>query len=114
VIDLVPDFITLQPHDGGESTNIEVVQIWCDPHEPEAWRDPTLSAYLERRAAEGKAAIIRFDNKTAVIVFAPHMSQDGQWHEVHKGKLRPQHVGDVLIAGLTSARKVKVYTAAHQ
>jgi hypothetical protein len=36
------------------------------------------------------------------------MSQDGQWHEVIKGELRPQHVGADLIRGLASARKVKV------
>lgn len=108
VIDLVPDFITLQPYDGSEPTNIEVVQIWVDSKTPDAWRDPTLMAYIERRAAEGKAAIIRFDNTRAVVMFAPAMSQDGQWHEVHKGELRPQHVGAELIAGLMSARKVKV------
>jgi hypothetical protein len=108
VIDLVPDFVTLRPNDGGEPTNIEVVQIWVDSKTPEAWRDPALLAYIERRAAEGKAAIIRFDTKRAIVVFAPALSQDGQWHEVHNGELRPQHVGAELINGLTSARKVKV------
>jgi hypothetical protein len=108
VIDMVPDFITLRPNDGGEHTNIEVVQIWCDPHEPDAWRDPALLAYIERRARDGIAALIRFDNRRAITVFAPAMSQDGEWHEVHNGELRPQHVGEVLIEGLLSARKVKV------
>jgi hypothetical protein len=108
VIDLVPDYITLRPHDGSEPTNIEVVQVWCDPHEPDAWRDPTLLAYLERRGKEGKAAIIRFDNKRAITVFPPSMSQDSQWHEVHNAELRPQHLGAELIEGLASARKVKV------
>jgi Putative zinc- or iron-chelating domain len=108
VVDMLPDFVTLRPNDGTEPTNIEVVQVWCDPHEPDAWRDQSLLAYIERRAAEGKAAIVRFGNKRAVVVFAPSMSQDGQWHEVHHGELRPQHLGAELIAGLTSARKVKV------
>lgn len=108
VIDLLPDFITLAPHDGSEPTNIEVVQIWVDAHEPDAWRDPALLAYIERRGKEGKAAIIRFDHTRAVVVFAPAMSEDGQWHEVHNGERRPQHVGAELINGLTSARKVKV------
>jgi Putative zinc- or iron-chelating domain len=108
VIDLVPDFVTLQPHDASEPTNIEVVQIWVDSKTPDAWRDPALMAYIERRAAEGKAAIIRFDSTRAIVVFAPAMSQDGQWHEVLKGERRPQHVGADLIAGLMSARKVKV------
>jgi hypothetical protein len=25
------------------------------------------------------------DNTRAVVVFAPAMSEDGQWHEVHNG-----------------------------
>jgi hypothetical protein len=108
VVDLLPDFITLKPHDGSEPTNVEIVQIWCDPKTPDAWRDPALLAYIERRAAEGKAAMIRFDNKRAIVVFAPTMSEDGQWHEVDKGELRPQHVLADLIEGLASARKVKV------
>jgi hypothetical protein len=108
VIDLVPDFVTLQPHDGSEPTNIQVVQIWVDPATPDAWRDHALLAYIERRGKDGMAAIIRFDNKRAITVFPPSMSEDGQWHEVHNGELRPQHVGADLIRGMMTSRKVKV------
>src|SRR4030095_4558146 len=108
VIDILPDFVTLVDHETGERTNIEVVQYWCDSKEPEAWRDPALLAFIERRAAEGKAAIIRFDNRRAITVFAPAMSQDGQWHEVHNGELRDEHIGDVLLGGLAQCQHVKV------
>lgn len=105
VIDLVPDFVTLRPHDGSEPTNIEVVQIWVDPAAPEAWREPALLAYIEARGQEGKAALVRFGNKRGITVFPPSMSGDGQWHEFHGGELRGEHAGAELIAGLLSARK---------
>jgi hypothetical protein len=109
VIDIMPDFVTLRPDDGGAPTNIQVVQVWCDPKEPDAWRDPALRAYIERRAADGIATMIRFGSRGgAITVFAPAMSQDGQWHEVHGGKLVREHLGEALIEGLASARKVKV------
>jgi hypothetical protein len=44
-------------------------------------------AYIERRAAEGKAAILRFSSREAIIVFAPAMANDGQWHQVTGGEL---------------------------
>jgi hypothetical protein len=80
-IDLMPDFVTLG--DGtGEGQAVEVVQIWCDPNYPEAHRDPGLRAYLLRRAAEGKAAIVRWDNRRAMVVFAPALSANREWNEV--------------------------------
>lgn len=109
VIDVMPDFVTLRPNDGvTPPTNVQVVQIWVDPKEPEAWRDPALLAYIERRAEEGTAALIRLNGREAITVFAPAMSEDGQWHEMHGGELKPEHLGAVLIEGLASARKVKV------
>lgn len=104
VIDLVPDFVTLTNDETGERSNVEVVQIWCDPKHPDAWRDPALRRYIERRAAEGKAALIRFDNKRAITVFTGPLSQDGQWHEVHDGQLRPEHTDDELLKFLDSAQ----------
>jgi hypothetical protein len=106
VIDLVPDFITIRPNDGGEPTNIQVVQLWCDPKAPDAWRDPPMLAFIERRAHEGIVALVRFDNKRAITVFAPPLCGDGQWHEVDNGELRPEHVGKALIDGLSTSRKV--------
>lgn len=109
VLDVLPDFITMQPHDGSAPTNIQVVQIWCDPKMPDAWRDPALLAYIERRAAEGIATMIRFGSRDAITVFAPALSVDGEWHEVHDGTVGPQHTGEMLIEGLTStARNIKV------
>jgi hypothetical protein len=108
LIDLVPDFVTAEPHDGSEPTNIEVVQIWVDPKHRDAWRDPALLAYLERRGQEGKAALIRFSSTEALTVFPPSMSGDGKWHEIADGQIDQERRGDERFIGIAQARKVKV------
>jgi hypothetical protein len=85
VIDLMPDFITVAPDDGGEPQNIQVVQIWIDPRYPDAHRDPVLRAYLIRRAEQGIAALVRFNPKDAIVIFAPPFDAGGEWHEVKSG-----------------------------
>jgi len=82
VIDVMPDFITLRHNETGAKQAVQVVQIWCDPKHPDAHRDPALRRWLERRAQQNIAALIRFDATKALTVFAPAMSQDGEWHEV--------------------------------
>jgi len=81
VLDVMPDFVTVT-EDSGEPRHIEVVQIWVDPKHPEAHRDPALRRYLVRRAEEGKAALIRFNAKAAMTLFAPPFAANDQWHEV--------------------------------
>jgi hypothetical protein len=65
--------------------NIEVVQIWIDPKYPDAHRDPALRRYLMRRAEQGIAAIIRFNSRDAIAIFAPHFDTAGEWHEIRSG-----------------------------
>jgi hypothetical protein len=84
VIDLMPDFVTLREYDK-EIENIQVVQIWCDPKYPDAHRDPALRRWMFRRAQDGIAAIIRFNSREALTIFAPPFAHDGQWHEVTSG-----------------------------
>ncbi len=102
VIDVVPDFITL-----GESadadTKLPVIQIWCDPKYPDAHRDPALRKYLERRAREGFAALVRYSASEGFALFAPIFDADrsGQWHELqsNQGNERThsaQQIVDVL------------------
>jgi hypothetical protein len=80
VIDLVPDVVTCG-NEGEEPYQIPVVQVWCDPDYPDAWRCPELWAYLDRRGQEGMAALIRFNKYDAITVFPPSMAGDGKWHE---------------------------------
>jgi hypothetical protein len=78
VIDLMPDYVTVIDDVTGEQTNVEVIQIWCDPKHPNAHRDPALRRYLERRHAEGKFALVRYNEADAISLL---LDTDGTWHE---------------------------------
>jgi len=86
VIDIMPDYIVVTDETTGVTTNVEVIQIWCDPDYPDAHRDPALRRYLERRAAEGKIALVRYNQSDAFAIMPPSMTSDRQWHE-HTGKV---------------------------
>lgn len=104
VVDVMPDFVTLQP-DGGEPYNVPVVQIWCDSNHGNAWRDPALLAYLDRRGKEGFAALIRFDNKRGITVFPPSMTGD-IFREYPNGELRTEHTFMEKVAAISTAPKI--------
>lgn len=71
VIDVMPDYISLRDNTTGELINIQVVQIWVDPRHRDAHRDAALRRWLQRRAEQGIAALIRFNSRDAVALFAP-------------------------------------------
>jgi hypothetical protein len=101
VIDIMPDFVTLRDNETGDKRAIEVVQIWVDPDYPDAWREPSIKAYIERRAIEdGAASLIRFDNARALAVFAPAISSDRQWHEVESGMTEQAHSAAEVVEAL--------------
>jgi hypothetical protein len=102
VIDTQPNFVMLQDNATGGLRRIEVVQIWVDPDYPDAHRHPALRAYIERRAHEGKAVLIRFNETRGIAVFAPPLTNDGQWHERHGGSCEPAHTPDDWIAAICS------------
>lgn len=87
VVDIMPDFITM--NSPGKTARMPVVQIWVDPAFPKAYLDRRLLAYVERRALEGVGALIRYDNKAAFTLWAPHFTGDG-WQEL-TGEVEPQH-----------------------
>lgn len=84
VIDAMPDFVTAIDNETGATHQVEVVQIWVDPSHPNAHRDPALRAYMWRRARDGVAALVRFNSKDAITIFAP-VDPDEKWIE-HDGQ----------------------------
>jgi hypothetical protein len=100
VIDIVPDFISVQNNETGEIVHrVQVVQIWCDPRYPEAHRDPRLRSYLLRRGEQGIGAIVRFNSKDALTIIPPNLASDGAWHEVTGQATESTHsFADVLDA----------------
>lgn len=81
VIDVMPDLITATDDNTGVETKVEAVQLWVDPAHPDAWKDPAILAYLERRAEEGIVAIVRYGSDKGFTVIAPSMSAGRGWVE---------------------------------
>ncbi|MFH0298330.1 hypothetical protein AAFX91_14025 [Bradyrhizobium sp. 31Argb] len=99
VIDMMPDYISLRDNTTGELTNIQVVQIWVDPRHRDAHRDAALRRWLYRRAEKGFAALIRFNSREALALFAPPFAADGDWHEMDgTSDPRTHTFGEVLKA----------------
>lgn len=105
-IDVNPDFITTVDDKTGERTNIQVVQIWLDPKAPDAWRDPALLAYLDRRGKEGIAAIIRLDELRGFTLIPPSMSGDGEWKKIESKVKTTTRTPEERIAGVLTSKKV--------
>ena len=79
VVDMMPDYITFQPHDTPENlTNVGVLQVWADPVFPEAHRDLSFRTWLNRRR---EIAIIRFGSNNAFVLCPPSRSGTGGWEE---------------------------------
>lgn len=100
VVDVMPDYVR-GTTEAGKTFTIPVVQIWVDPAYPDAHRDPALRTYLERRAEEGMAALIRYSDHEGFTLVAPALSGDGKWYEKHRPAgvpIDPEH---------TPAEKVK-------
>ena len=103
VIDAMPDYIQVMDNDTGTQVEIPVVQVWLDPKHPDAYRDPALRAYLERRAVDGYAALIRLNARDGFSLFAPPLASDGQWHEIRHGTAVEQHSRANIVETLSKA-----------
>lgn len=71
VIDLIPDFITVQPHDGTAPTHMEVIQVWVDPAHRGAHRAPSFRRWLDQ---QGKPAIVRYSSIDGFVLFPACMT----------------------------------------
>lgn len=99
VIDVVPDFITVIHPETQAHIQLPVVQVWVDPTRPDAHRDPALRAYLERCAAGGYAAMIRYSEREGFVLFAP-LFGGGQWREVAGRTTDRTHTAEEIIGVL--------------
>lgn len=104
VIDCMPDFVTMTYPDS-PPRRLPVIQVWLDPKHPDAHRDPALRRYIEARSDRegGVAAIVRYDNESALVIFPPGLAEDGQWHEEQSNLKTKQHsfaeIAEVLAGG---------------
>jgi hypothetical protein len=97
VVDTMPDFITLKPHDGSTPSHIGVIQVWIDPAHRDAHRAPSFRRWLDRQKAP---AIIRFNARDAFVLFPPSCSEDREWHEQTTGMREHSHTLEQKAAAL--------------
>jgi hypothetical protein len=74
VVDCMPDYVT---HGNGVKT--PCIQVWVDPNYPEAYRDPALLAFLERRGEEGFVALIRYNAGDGFCLVPPSLNDTKGW-----------------------------------
>jgi hypothetical protein len=105
VVDIVPDYLTAQSP-GRPDTPIPVIQIWVDPHYPDAHREPKLRKWLEAMSREGWAALVRFSPHEAMMLIPPLLSSEGRWEEMDGGQMQHDpvtHKGEDIAAKLHQA-----------
>lgn len=74
VIDIMPDYITLRPHDGTPENRVPITQVWLDPAKPDAWKDQDLLAHLGK-----KSALLRYNSREAAVLVSPALSGLDGW-----------------------------------
>lgn len=80
VVDIMPDMIRRTVD--GVSDEIMVCQVWLDPGFPLAHRDPALRAFVALIAErDNLPTIVRSAGGKAILLVAPSMATDDQWHE---------------------------------
>lgn len=88
VIDVVPDFVTVQDNETGASHDILALQVWVDPAHRDAHRHPALRAYIEKLCEEQPTvAICRFNERDAVTLIPPALNSSGKWAEMSQGQV---------------------------
>lgn len=97
VIDPMLDYVTVVTEEG--RVDFPALQVWIDPHHPDAHRDPQLRAYIDRRGEEGILALIRSSNEDGFVLVPPSMTGKG-WFEHHGGVRGPEHTAEQKFAAL--------------
>jgi hypothetical protein len=98
VIDIMPDFITYQEHVTGKTHRLPVFQVWVDPRRPDSHRDPVFRAWALRRAAEGAAVLLRYGSRDGKILFAPTLTNAGDWVEWDSCMTESEHsIADIMV-----------------
>lgn len=106
VIDIMPDLIHARQRPEDEPAPVVCVQVWCDPARPEAWRDPALLRFMERKAATaGEVMLVRFGTTKAIVVIPPPLTANGEWLIIDSGIAKHSPTGSLLLDTVVSARR---------
>jgi hypothetical protein len=77
VLDMMPDFVTLKPHDGSAPRHLPVIQVWIDPAFPKAHEAASFRAWLD---SQRTCALIRFNASDGFVLAPPSVTGDG-WQQ---------------------------------
>jgi hypothetical protein len=77
VVDMMPDYVAVDPGEGQPWVELPALQVWIDPRYPEAHRDPELRELIDNSKMVG---LIRFSETDAMSIFPPSMTGNG-WIE---------------------------------
>jgi hypothetical protein len=98
VIDMLPDFVEVDANDGTPVRKVEAIQIWCDPKDRNAHRDPALRRYLWRQWVQrGAIGLVRFSAEEGLSLVP---MSDGTFIEHHSENTGRTHSVEDLIGAL--------------
>ena len=82
-----------------DGQQVDVIQLWCDPKRPLAYRAPEVLAYLSAMYDKhGLVALVRYANDICFTFLPPQVCADGEWHEVRGEMVGEGEVQRRLIA----------------
>lgn len=77
VVDIAKDVIDIGDHNTGQTMHLAVMQVWCDPNHPDAWKDPQLIELIEQQGRNGTATLVRYNSAEGFAVFPHSMTGTG-------------------------------------
>ena len=108
VVDIIPDEVRAHNKDTGEVVLITVRQVWVEPG-VDPTHDPRLRRFAERSAQANAGLLLRYGSGRAVMVVAPAMASDGQWHIIRDDIMAtaPSPSGNLLLDRLKAEREAR-------
>lgn len=103
VLDIIPDFVTLQPHDGSPPQHLAVIQVWCDPAFPDAHKAASFRAWLD---GQRMCALIRYNSRDAFLLAPPSVTGDG-WQEQKGNSTEKSHTLQEKAAALGATLRLE-------
>lgn len=104
VVDIMPDFVTVVPHDGSPKRDLPVIVIWCDPAFRDAHKAASLREWID---SQRTCALIRYGSREAFLLAPPSVTGDG-WQEQTSGTGGPEHTLQQKAAALGGSLIVEV------
>lgn len=102
IVDPMQDFVVIG-EDVHAGKRVPALQIWADPNRPDAWRG-AIEWIKKALAFKGEAvSVIRFNEREAVVLVPPSLSDTGEWKEVDSRIMKPVTAEALRIKSIVEA-----------